>query len=147
MGGNQGQDTALEGEVRERRERVRMSMTALEAAIASPEGDDPAAWVKRIAGELATLRDVWTHHVEATEKPDGLLDRVVHEVPRLAHEHDLLLREHRDIAAAIDGLESTSDVDGVREGTIALLGMLVRHRHRGANFVYEAYSLDVGTGE
>ena len=122
-------------------------MIALERAIAAPEADDPAAWVGRVHTELDAFRGVWQHHVEATERPGGLLDRVLHEVPRLAHEHELLRREHREVAAAIDALASENDADAAREGVIALLGRLVRHRSRGANFVYDAYSVDVGTSE
>ncbi|HEX2849205.1 MAG TPA: hypothetical protein VHN98_01575 [Acidimicrobiales bacterium] len=145
--GSEDTVSAIAGEVRTRREAVRSSMIALEQAIAAPQTDDATSWIKRVHAELDTFRGVWAHHVEATERPDGLLDRVRHEVPRLSHEHDLLHREHGDIAAAIEETAATHDVDAVREAVIALLGKIVRHRSRGANFVYEAYSLDVGSSE
>jgi hypothetical protein len=145
--GTDDQVSTLAGEVRTRREAVHSSMIALERAIAAPEADDAAGWVKRVHAELDAFRGTWAHHVEATEREGGLLDRVVHDVPRLAHEHELLHREHRDIATAIEEIAAKGDVEAVREGVIALLGRIVRHRSRGANFVYEAYSLDVGSGE
>ena len=40
--------------------------------------------------------------------------------------------------------ESKEDVDGVRRLGTALLGLLVRHRQRGSDLVYEAYELDIG---
>jgi hypothetical protein len=36
------------------------------------------------------------------------------------------------------------DVDTVRDRGTALLGQLVRHRQRGSDLIYEAYSAEIG---
>jgi hypothetical protein len=39
---------------------------------------------------------------------------------------------------------TTGEVDGIRESATALLGMLSRHRQRGADLVFDAYQTDIG---
>ena len=62
-----------------------------------------------------------------------------------------LAREHTQIRDLVDDLltrartsDSKEDVDKVRDDGTMLLGMLVRHRQRGSDLVYEAFELDVG---
>lgn len=38
-------------------------------------------------------------------------------------------------------------VGAAREAALDLLGLLSRHRHRGADFVYDAYDFDIGGGD
>ena len=79
--------------------------------------------------------------------------------PRLAHEVDRLTKEHRTLTEliaemlALVGLAdgpparidpNLGDPDEVRDRGTALLSALVRHRQRGADLVYEAYSVDIG---
>lgn len=139
------------GEVRERREDLRQRMIELEAAAARPAGGDRATWWKAIRYDLEGLRVAWDHHVVTTEKPDGFLDEVIAHAPQLASRRDALLRDHVEINRLLDALlalgESPIDVDTVRDDVVALLGALVRHRHKGAEFTYDAYNVDLAEGD
>ena len=49
-----------------------------------------------------------------------------------------------DLLARVRTPESREDVDKIRDLGTLLLGVLVRHRQRGSDLVYEAYELDLG---
>lgn len=133
------------GEVRERREDLRQRMIQLEAAAARPASGDPELWWKSIQGDLDGLRDAWEHHVFATERPDGFLDEVISHAPQLASRRDMLLRDHVEIGEQLDALLASgpAPVERVRDDIVSLLGALVRHRHKGAEFTYDAYNVDL----
>ena len=38
-------------------------------------------------------------------------------------------------------------VDDVREQALALLAQISRHRHRGADLLWDSYDFDIGLGE
>lgn len=147
------------GEVRERREDLRQRMIELEDATARPAGGDPEMWWKTIRHDLDTLRDAWDHHVAATEKPDGFLDEVIAHAPQLGRRRVELERDHIDISEMLDVLavrqapvgassaDNTVWVDSVRDDLVGLLGALVRHRHKGAEFTYEAYNVDLAEAD
>lgn len=138
-------------EVRERREDLRQRMIDVEAAAARPVGGDPGVWWATLRGGIEGLRLAWDHHVVTTEKPDGFLDEVVAHAPQLARRRDALLRDHTEISDMLGSVlardESAVDVDAVRDDVVALLGALVRHRHKGAEFTYDAYNVDLAEGD
>jgi hypothetical protein len=39
------------------------------------------------------------------------------------------------------------DVDAVREDVVDLLADISRHRHRGADLIWNSYDLDIGQGD
>lgn len=119
-------------------------MERLELALTAPAD---AHWWDAFRDALEGLRDAFDRHVRLTEAEGGLLDEVVHEAPRLAHARDVLLDEHVDITKALEALGSVDDVDAARSGAIAVLGSLVRHRHKGADLLYEAYSVDISESD
>jgi hypothetical protein len=133
------------GEVRERREDLRQRMIEVEAAAARPAGGDPALWHKSMRHDLEALHEAWVHHVETTERPDGFLEEVISHAPQLASRRDMLLRDHVAITEQFDALLAVeaASVDETRDGVVDLLGALVRHRHRGAEFTYDAYNVDL----
>ena len=137
------------GEVRERREDLRQRMIDLEAAAARPAGRDAELWRKSVRHELEGLRDVWNHHVVTTEKPDGFLDEVIAHAPQLARRRDALLQDHVEISEMFETVLAREDasVDEARDDVVDLLGALVRHRHKGAEFTYEAYNVDLAEGD
>jgi hypothetical protein len=49
-----------------------------------------------------------------------------------------------DLFARVRTPDSKEDVEEIRDLGTTLLGLLVRHRQRGSDLVYEAYELDVG---
>jgi hypothetical protein len=138
------------GEVRERREDLRQRMIDVEDAAARASHADAVLWWKSLRRELEELRLAWDHHVVTTEKPDGFLDEVVTHAPQLARRRDLLLRDHVEINALLDAVlarEGDVDADAARDDVVGLLGALVRHRHKGAEFTYDAYNVDLAEAD
>jgi hypothetical protein len=133
------------------RKHVRDCMIDLERVLTAPVGADEAAWWDRMLVPLAALREAFGRHIAVTEAPDGVLDEIVGLAPRLAHARDHLRRDHIEIAAALDSLCTPAlpagGVAAAREAGLDILGRLSRHRHRGADFVYDAYDFDIGGGD
>jgi Ala-tRNA(Pro) deacylase len=107
-------------------------------------------WRHRLRSELERLHLALTDHIAETEAPAGLLTEIEEQAPRLAREVDGLRREHAGldkwctvIVERMDEIESSSSL---RKGVAVLLGRFARHRHRGADLVYEAFGVDIGGG-
>lgn len=150
--GTVGGADGILAEARRRREGVRSCMAALEAAIAGaidPEaGLSIDAWWRAVEGPLARLSVAFERHVALTEKPGGLFAEIIEDAPRLAHACRDLELEHeaiRGALAAIRKLGAKAEEAGAPVAEV--LGMLGQHRHRGANLLFEAYSVDVSTGD
>jgi hypothetical protein len=156
-------------EVRRRRAELFESITALENALAAPVPGRHKRWATRVAEALEELSDDFRDHVVLMEGPDGLNTRLIRRSPRLAHVVDGLTKEHAQLTGLIEELSALVDRaqgsmeqgestggeatngeathggwDEVREHGTNLLGVLVRHRQRGADMVYEAYAVDIG---
>lgn len=135
------------------RAALRRSMVALEDAIAAPAAR-VTVWTQRVEAALRAVARAWSVHTEVTEAEDGLLDEIVTAAPRLANAVDRLREEHRVVAAALDDelaavaelpiVEDDRFVAGRRDALTHLLGLLARHRQRGADLTYEAYAVDLG---
>ena len=145
--------TSALGDVRTRREDLRRRMVELEQVLAAAAGDDPEAWWARVRTAAEALREEFHFHVVTTEKPDGFLDEVVAEAPHLAPRRADLEREHRSIGASLDALAGSpfvaddAGVASVLDAALTVLGALARHRHRGAEFIYDAYNVDIGASD
>lgn len=118
-----------------------------------------ARWRNDVGERLSGLRQAFAEHVGVTEGPNGLYHELVNQAPRLAPGVHHLVQDHRELLAAMDGLEarvcSGSDqaepgggadpeVDQLRGWARQLIRELYEHRQRGADLVYEAYSTDIG---
>ncbi len=144
-------DRDLLDALRRQRAELRGSMGALEDALAGPAPQGHARWAERVHVALVELSADFREHVEITEGQGGLYGDLLATAPRLSGAVASLSREHTQIRGLIDDLigrartsGSKEDVDGVRRLGTALLGLLVRHRQRGSDLVYEAYELDIG---
>jgi len=146
---------ALE-EVRRRRAGLHAAMAGLEAALAAPAGDT-AGWSRRVGEALDGLGEVWSRHCADTEAPGAFLDEITAEAPRLAGPVGQMRREHADVSGLICRLgrrvaptvaadETEARIEEIRSDATVLLGLLVRHRQRGADLVYEAFAVDIGGG-
>ncbi len=139
--------------------RARGSRRGLHAALVELEdvlsaAGDVDAWAARVGDALGKVRRALDHHVEATEADDGLLADAVRQEPRLAHRAEVLRREHAELYAAIDEqrgrldrVKIRSEVTTAEEGVLQLLAAFSRHRHRGAELVYDAYATDISAGD
>jgi hypothetical protein len=134
----------------QQRERLRDALVAFEDALSSAGPRRAAAWAEGVVQCILRVEAEFHHHVDFTEQEDGLYDDILEAAPRLAHRVDQLRQEHNEIAIALSDcltrvelVPNTAHADWVaarRDDCNALLGRLVRHRQRGADLVYEAYS-------
>ncbi len=141
--------------VRTRREALYEAVVGLEDALATPVGDG-ARWRLRVAMAIDHAAARIEEHARETEAPDGFLDRVIQEVPRLQRRVDQLKVDHERLEKEVQALRHTiSMVDDaeipeqavlIRNQAIDLLGQMTRHRQRGADLIYEAYQVDIGEG-
>ncbi|HUV09674.1 MAG TPA: hypothetical protein VMX12_01775 [Acidimicrobiia bacterium] len=140
--------------VRVRRDSFYEALLELEQALGTPAGADVVGWAAAVHVPVANLLAVLDAHVTGTEGNEGFFtdvrDHAPHLIPaveRLRSEHDPLIVATASLAARLDGLEGEVAVEQVRDDGIELIGRLLTHRHRGAELVYDAYSIDVSTGD
>ena len=146
-------------EVRRRRAELLESINALEQALAAPVPSGPMQWVQGVSAALLELSGDFREHVEITEGPEGLYARVNRTSPRLSHQVERLIQDHKTLTGLTSDLltlvgkaagqfargdSMREDVDQVRERGTALISALVRHRQRGSDLMYEGYSVDIG---
>jgi len=143
---------ALEA-ARARRGDLHRALLDLEQALAGAARGRAQAWADSVRATLVRVREAFTAHVDVTEGTDGLYQEVRAQAPRLSGAVDRLQHEHAEIANALAEVDnrlddSMSDADGwvesIRDAAITLMGLLVRHRQRGADLVYEAYDVEIG---
>jgi hypothetical protein len=139
---------------RQNRRGVRQASAGLEEALARPARQDPKVWSADTADCLRLLSEAFEMHVHHSEGPEGLLAEIVAAAPRLANPVELIKRDHRVILADIRNLEATAagnedvgKIAGIRDGALRLLQAIAAHRQRGADLIYEAYSVDIEAGD
>lgn len=144
-------DQAMLEALRLRRGELRESMGALERAMAAPAEAGRSRWGQRVHVALVELSGDVREHIEITEGPDGLYRDVLKTSPRLSGAVNRLVSEHGLINSHVDDLlarlqtpEGAQDVDTVRDLGTALISVLLRHRQRGSDLVFEAYEVDIG---
>jgi hypothetical protein len=143
---------ALEA-ARGRRGDLHRALLDLEGALAAAARGRAQEWADSVRATLLRLRETFTAHIEVTEGADGLYQEVLAQAPRLSGAVNRLQQEHGAIVSAIGEVDerlndSMADaeawVESIRDAAITLMGLLVRHRQRGADLVYEAYDVEIG---
>ena len=144
-------ELAFLDELRRRRAELLESVTAVELALAAPAPGRQAHWAERVHVALVELSADFGAHIDITEGPHGLYHELLTTAPRLSGAVARLTREHALIRDLLDNLMAgvrepyiDTDVDTVRDRGTALLGRLVRHRQRGSDLIYEAYTAEIG---
>jgi hypothetical protein len=147
------ESAALSG-VRRRRAELHGTIVDVEGALASPARGREELWGIRVRDALAALITDFAEHVRTTEGPEGLHQEIVSADPRLVNAVQKLTDDHQVIAADLAEVSvlarstlSAEEVDLVRTKTTRLLAILIRHRQRGADLVYEALATDLGASE
>lgn len=150
----QARNRAVLDAVRVRRDSFYDALLELEQALGTPVGDDVAGWAAAARGPVTHLREVLDAHVSGTEGDEGFFAEVSEHAPhlipavnRLRAEHDPLLTSTAALGERLDGLVTEAEVEQVRDDGVELIGRLLTHRHRGAELVYDAYSIDVSAGD
>ncbi len=137
---------------RAHRERMAIAADHLEEAVARPAGN-LSGWKQAVQSAVIELSDALAAHVQEVEGPGGLYDDVLQRAPQLEHRIDRLRHDHDDLRGMIAGLEpilaeraAPEQVARVRDQAVLLLADLSRHRHRGADLVWDSYDYDIGGG-
>ncbi len=138
---------------RRRRAPLREAANDLELAISAPVGTGPV-WRDRVRESIARVQVALKQHINDTEGPDGLYGELQNDAPRLSNLVKLLTDEHtalkERINQALTMLEElpeafdTEEAEPARESVLLLLGRISRHRQKGADLVWRAYSVDIG---
>jgi hypothetical protein len=144
-------------EARLRRRTLHEALVQLEMAISSPAAGRVPDWTGQVRKDLTSMKAAFEQHVEVTEKPEGLYDEIMTKAPRLVNNVDRLHEEHPTITERIsetlakvesgDIEQDAWQVDNARDELQRLIGLVVRHRQRGADLVWEAYNVDIGGPE
>ena len=125
------------------------AIDGLRTAGAAPVGDR-SAWNRAVVAALTGLRAALARHAEFTEGSDGLFAEIKAESPRLLHRVERLEREHGDLENDVDrcagDLAGADDADA-EAAVAAVVAAFDRHVHRGAELVYDAYNVDISTGD
>lgn len=136
-------------QARENRAGLRAAMGEVERSLASPATGRVQAWTKTLGQDLDRLGAALENHITASEAPGGMLDDIVQAAPRLAHRVERARREHTELRyrleAAVRALPGDADGDthAAHEQVVEVLAGIVRHRHLGADLVYEAFNVDI----
>ncbi len=146
---------ALEA-ARQRRLDLHEALVDAEKALASPAAGREDEWAATVSKELTHLADAFDHHARSAEGPGGLHEDMLSEHPRLRPNVERIRHDHLTTGEAIlagvalvDEQRGAGaiDVDVLRSTAHDLLARVVKHRERGADLVYEAYNVDIGSGE
>jgi hypothetical protein len=140
--------------VRIRRDDLYEAILGLERALAVPAGDAPDAWGEVLAAPIARLVEVIDAHVDGTEGPGGLFEQIRDDAPhllsvveRLRAAHEPLEVAASTLAAHAAAVTTDAEVDDVRDEALELVRRLLEHRHQGAELLFDAYQVDVSSGD
>ena len=136
------------------RGHLRDALVTFRALLGEDDDGDPARWTAAVARALDTLAAAWDEHVEFTEAPDGLFDELLDESVEVAPDVDHLRRDHEAVSATIDrarrllGAPGAGPADERLVQTLrAVAKQVEQHRRRGADLLYQVYSVDVSAGD
>ena len=137
--------------VKERRERLGSAADGLERAITRAAGDEQS-WRTGVRSALDEVRAALDAHVDEVEAPGGLYTDIITRSPRLTHGIERLRHDHLTMSGQIADLEAALAPDGAsvettRESALVLIAEISRHRHRGADLLWDSYDLDIGAGD
>lgn len=148
---------AVVDQARAARADLHAALVTLEDVAAAPAPHRLEAWAMKVHDALVDLRAAFERHIAVTEGPDGLLERIKSEAPRLAAPVNGLVDEHKqlrdrvsetvDLARQAAERTDTGAPQQVRQAVTDLMGAIVRHRQAGSDLVYEAYEVDIGAGD
>jgi hypothetical protein len=144
---------ALE-EARRRRADLHRALVDLEQTISGPAAGRIREWTGEVARRLRQLDHALDEHIAVTEHEGGLYEEILAQAPHLAGKLRRVGAEHavlrESVSTLLSRFESTPigdawPLEAARADVQRLLGKVVRHRQLGADLVWEAYSVDIGS--
>lgn len=132
----------------EKRVEMKAAVSHVETAAAAPSRQ--SGWQDDLLEALEELRVALDQHVAEVEAPDGLLAELTEAAPRLANQIARVQGEHPALCLEMDKTigfaKENSDAEQVRRRVLETLMAVVRHRQKGADLVYEGYTVELGGG-
>lgn len=137
-------------------QRGRLREAALRFAQTTEAGDAArGSWLAEVGAALDGLEAAWAEHVAFTEGRDGLFEELLLDDPvEVAPEVDHLRRDHEVVAAHVArARELLAAADAGPDDPKVLLALcgiakqVDQHRRRGADLLYQVYSVDVAGGD
>jgi DUF438 domain-containing protein len=133
-----------------RREALAEAADALDDAVTRPAGD-AVAWKQAVDSAVTAIDRALDAHIDEVEGPNGLYHEIIERSPRLVHHVEVLEREHvalradvAKLAHLLEGPDGPNQIAQLREEAVRLLGDISRHRHRGADLIFDSYDFDIG---
>jgi hypothetical protein len=140
--------------LRVQRDALYEAIVALEAAVTVPAHGRVPQWLEGTRPAFERLDEMFGRHLRVTEAEGGFFETVLEESPRLAHAVQRLRKDHIELGdgiarsrALLDAAATEDDVDAARAALLEVVHGLLTHRHRGAELVYEAYHVDLASGD
>ena len=148
-GSSQGRESSdALAAAKRRRVEMKSAVSQVETAAAAPSGSP--GWTDQLLRELDDLRIALEQHIEEVEGHDGLLEELLMFAPRLANKINSIQGEHPELVEQIDRtievVKTADEPELARVDVLETLAAVARHRQRGADLVYEGYSVDIGGG-
>jgi hypothetical protein len=142
-------------ENRSDRERSLHALHELELRAGSPAPGREAQWLGQVLHSLDTLEEMLATQHENSADCDSMLSDIQRDQPRLHNRVVQLRRDYRDLHEAVrrlhTQLEATPPDDihfaDVRQQLDRLATEIRYQRAREADLVYEAFNVDLGTGD
>jgi hypothetical protein len=135
------------------RGRLRNAAIVIEQ-ISSDVGAKPSTWLTAVGVALDGLADAWEEHVAFTEGPDGLFEELLDDSVEVAPEIDRLRRDHEVLHTHLARARQLLAAPGAGPDDTRILLALTsitkfvdQHRRRGADLLYQVYSVDVSAGD
>jgi hypothetical protein len=141
-------------EARRRRADLRRALVDVEQTISGPAAGRIREWTDEVTRRLRQLHHALEEHIAVTERPGGLYEDILAQAPHLAGKVRRVGGEHavlrESVSVLLSRFESTPvggvwPLEDARADVQRLLGRMVRHRQLGADLVWEAYGVDIGS--
>lgn len=129
---------------------LRDAMVELESSVSGPSA--APGWRENVASALTHLGQALEAHIAEAESPGGHLSTILDTEPHLTAAVTGILDSHAALrarlASAVAAVEDAApDSRLIRRRVSLLLWSLIRHRQEGAELIYDAYNVDIGTGD
>jgi hypothetical protein len=111
-------------------------------------------WIAAVGSALTGLGNAWHEHVDFTEAPNGLFDQLLDDSVDVAPDIDHLRRDHLVVASAmvraeelLGGRAAGPDDLKLAQSLAGVAKLVEQHRRRGADLLYQVYSVDLSAGD
>lgn len=138
--------------LRAERSSIRRACARIQALLTDAVISGAAPVSEDLTPAIGALVDRWTRHVRLAEAPDGLLEQIVTDSPRLSNRVARLSAEHAVVTTELRSAQellaaAQPDLAGVQRLLGWAIDAIEGHRRRGNAVIYDAYHVDIGLGE